>query len=62
MSSAETSDEDDALQLELYYKFLHAQSEGFDGDFENYVTQEIAQPIIDSMQPDEEVDEEVCII
>ncbi len=56
---AATSDEDDALQLELYYKYLHAQAQGFDGDFEQYVSQEIAQPVIDSMVPEEEPNEEV---
>ena len=56
---ADTTDEENALQLELYYKYLHAQAQGFDGDFEAYVTQEIAQPVIDSMIPEEEADEEV---
>ncbi|KAL0042919.1 hypothetical protein WJX79_003736 [Trebouxia sp. C0005] len=54
-----TTDEENALQLELYYKYLHAQAEGFDGDFEAYVTQEIAQPVIDSMPPEDEANEEV---
>ena len=57
--SADTTDEENALQLELYYKYLHAQAKGFDGDFEAYVTQEIAQPVIDSMIPEDEANEEV---
>lgn len=57
--SAETTDEENALQLELYYKYLHAQAKGFDGDFEAYVSQEIAQPVIDSMVPEDEANEEV---
>ncbi len=56
---AETSDEENALQLELYYKYLHAQAKGFDGDFEAYVSQEIAQPVMDSMIPEDEANEEV---
>lgn len=56
---AETTDEENALQLELYYKYLHAQAKGFDGDFEAYVSQEIAQPVIDSMIPEDEPNEEV---
>lgn len=57
--SAETTDEENALQLELYYKYLHAQAKGFDGDFEAYVSQEIAQPVMDSIIPEEEANEEV---
>jgi len=57
--SAETTDEENALQLELYYKYLHAQAKGFDGDFEAYVSQEIAQPVMDSMIPEDEANEEV---
>lgn len=56
---AETSDEENALQLELYYKYLHAQAKGFDGDFEAYVSQEIAQPVMDSIIPEDEANEEV---
>lgn len=59
MSSAETSDEENALQLELYYKYLQAQAQGYDGDLEAYVSQEIAQPIIDSIMPEDEANEEV---
>ena len=59
MSSAENSDEENALQLELYYKYLQAQAQGYDGDLESYVSQEIAQPIIDSIMPEDEANEEV---
>lgn len=46
------------MQLELYYKFLQAQAEGFDGAFDEYVSKEIAQPVIDSL-PEEDIPEEV---
>ena len=46
------------MQLELYYKFLQAQAEGFDGAFDEFISKEIAQPVIDSM-PEEDVPEEV---
>ena len=57
---AANSEEEDALQLELYYKFLQAQAEGFDGAFDEYISKEIAQPVIDSM-PEEDIPEEVSV-
>ena len=58
----ESTDEEDALQLDLYYKFLHAQTLGFDGAFEEFVSSEIAQPVIDSMPPDDDEPEEVLFL
>lgn len=55
---AENTEEEDALQLELYYKFLQAQAEGFDGAFDEYIANEIGQPVIDSI-PEEDIPEEV---
>ena len=46
------------MQLELYYKFLQAQAEGFDGAFDEFVSKEVAQPVIDSL-PEEDIPEEV---
>ncbi|KAL3153399.1 hypothetical protein ABBQ38_011737 [Trebouxia sp. C0009 RCD-2024] len=54
----ENTEEEDALQLELYYKFLQAQAEGFDGAFDEYIANEIAQPVIDSI-PEEDIPEEI---
>ena len=50
------------MQLDLYYKFLGAQALGFDGDFEEFVSSEIAQPVIDSMPPDDDEFEEVLFL
>ena len=58
ITCAENTEEEDALQLELYYKFLQAQAEGFDGAFDEYIADEIAQPVIDSIA-DEDIPEEV---
>lgn len=55
---AANTEEEDALQLELYYKYLQAQAEGFDGAFDEYISKEIAQPVIDSL-PEEDIPEEV---
>ena len=62
MTAAVTGDEENAIQIELYFKYLQAQSEGFDGDFQEYVTTEIAQPILDSLQQEDESVEEVCLL
>lgn len=58
LHAAQTADES-ALQVELYYRFLKAQARGFDGAFDEFVREEVAQPIVDSMPVEEEEEEEV---
>ena len=56
-AAAQTEDED-ALQVELYYSFLKARTQGYAGAFDEFVRQVIAKPVIDSMMPQEEEDNE----
>ena len=58
--AAALTEDESALQVELYYKFLKAQSQGFDGAFDEFVRDEVAQPVIDSIPIEAEEEEEVC--
>ena len=44
--------------MELYYKFLYVRTQGYSGAFDQFVRENVAAPIIESMMPDEEEDNE----
>lgn len=59
MLAAALTEDESALQVELYYRFLKAQSQGFDGAFDEFVRDEVAQPVLDSIPVEDEEEEEV---
>lgn len=59
--AAAMTEDERALQLELYYRFLRAQGQGYDGAFDEFVRMEVELPVLESIPPEDEEEEEVCL-